>query len=224
MYGALQFTKHFQCIHPLNWSLKPPWEVDGTHMIVQQFAAPRSCHAGSRLCDFTRALPESWNVLFSPLWPIFHPVNSQSTWKINATAASFQIPWKPPVWFRCFPSGLSCSLCGVAMATFSCNDLLASLALTRLCTNVIPWILSYLPDAVPVTQWGLRCWKSECAPLTRWGNRCSWMEGPPSRPRSWGEAQAGLQPVLLPPGAGASPRHHALCSARFCWNTFNARG
>lgn len=48
----------------------------------------RSCPAGLRLWDFTRALPEAWNVLSSLLSPILHLVNSQSTLKISATAAS----------------------------------------------------------------------------------------------------------------------------------------
>lgn len=59
----------------------------------------------------------SW-VLECPLLPppsILHLVNSQSTLKISATAASFQILWKPPVWCRRFPSVLF--LCSTQCST-----------------------------------------------------------------------------------------------------------
>lgn len=44
-----------------------------------------------------------------------------------------------------------CTICSVAMITFYYNCLSAFLSLTRLCTNSIAWISSYLLDSVPVT-------------------------------------------------------------------------
>ena len=134
-------------------SLKPPWEVGGTQMIFQQLVIPCSRSAVSCLCDFTRALPESWNVFFSSLLCLIFPlVNSQSTLKINATAASFQILWKPPVWSRCFPSVFFlCPVWGSNDPTLLSRPV-CFLSLTRLCANLTAWILSYLPDTVPATQ------------------------------------------------------------------------
>lgn len=56
------------------------------------------------VCDFTRVLPESWHALLPLLCLLFHLANSQLTWKINVTVASFEILWTPPVWFRRLPS------------------------------------------------------------------------------------------------------------------------
>lgn len=133
-------------------SLKPPWEVGGTQIIFQQLVIPCSCHAVSCLCDFTCALPKSWNVVFSSPCLIFHPVNSWSALKISVAAASSQILWKPPVWCRCFPS-----VCFLYLVQCSTDHMPLSwsvcfLSLTRLCAHLIAWVLSYLPGTVPVTQ------------------------------------------------------------------------
>lgn len=145
MYGALEFTEHFLCIHPLNWSLKPPWEIDGTHIIFQHFTVAHSRHAVVCFCDFTRVLPESRHALLPLLCLIFRLANSQSTWKINVTVASFEILWTPQSDLGVSLLCCFCNLCSIAVIIFNYDHLFClSVSLARLCTNLITLLCFHL--------------------------------------------------------------------------------
>lgn len=138
MYGALQFTKHFQCIHPLNQSLKPPWEADRTHIILSS----NNLYLPTFVMlfhVFVTHTCSSW-VLEHPLPPplSFRLANSQPTLKIDAIAAFFKSSgilhsdWDVSLLYFFH------TICTVAMITFYWNHLLAFLSLlTRLCTYSI---------------------------------------------------------------------------------------